>query len=149
MNKTLQLLAFAIFAIVLPGYSAEEPLEIGFEAHRVTVDEKTGKESLEAAETAFPGDVIQYSATYSNRSENPLKDVRPVIPVPRGMVVDLQSARPRPTEASLDGVRFSPMPLLDEEGKPVAAEKIRALRWHVPLLGDNPAKISFRVKVES
>lgn len=149
MKKILQSVLFATSIFALTAFGVEEPLSIDFEAHRVAAGEN-GKEVLVEAEMAYPGDTIQYKAVYTNTSEEPLKDVRPVIPVPRGMTVVLKSVKPKPTEGSLDGVRFAPMPLLDKEGKPVAAEKIRAFRWHLPELNPNkPFSIGFRVNVDS
>lgn len=143
------LIGSTLVTLSLRAQSADEPLQIDFEAHRVTLDAEK-KETLTSAETAFPGDLIQYTAVYSNLIDEPLTDVRPVIPVPRGMSLILESIDPEAADGSLDGVRFSPFPLKDALGEPVPVEAIRALRWHVPELSpDESVKITFRVHVDS
>jgi len=98
-----------------------------------------GKERLQPADRAFPGEVIQYDALYLNQSEGSLNNVSPTLPIPTGMVLVPESASPTPTEASLDGRTFERIPLKrkvrlpngEEKEEVVPATEYRALRWHV------------------
>ena len=42
-------------------------------------------ESLESAEKAKPGDLIQYEAVYQNTSKAPVKNLQALVPAPRGL----------------------------------------------------------------
>jgi len=96
-----------------------------------------GKERLVVADRAFPGEVIQYDALYENQSAKPITSVAPTLPIPVGMVFVPESASPVPSEASLDGKKFEPLPIVRKVRMPsgveteveVPASEYRALRW--------------------
>src|SRR5438874_114221 len=73
-----------------------------------------GKESLESAEKAKPGDVIQYAATYRNTSTAAVKNLQATVPIPQGLELIADSAKPEAAQASVDGNNFKPMPLTEE-----------------------------------
>ena len=116
--------------------SAKNDLAISLTAKKVVV-QADGKEKLIAAERAFPGEVIQYDAQYVNQSAKPLTSVAPMLPIPNGMEFVPQSASPAPSEASLDGRQFEPLPIMrkvrmpsgEEKEIEVPATEYRALRW--------------------
>ena len=116
--------------------SAKNDLAISLTAKKV-VTQSDGKEKLVAADRAFPGEVIQYDALYVNQSAKPLTSVAPTLPIPSGMVFVPDSASPALSEASLDGRKFEPLPILrkvrmpsgEEKEIEVPATEYRALRW--------------------
>ena len=116
--------------------SAKNDLAISLTAKKVVV-QSDGKEKLVAADRAFPGEVIQYDALYVNQSAKPLTSVAPTLPIPNGMAFVPESASPAPSEASLDGKKFEPLPILRKVRMPSGVEKevevpateYRALRW--------------------
>jgi uncharacterized repeat protein (TIGR01451 family) len=116
--------------------TAKSDLAISLIAKKVVL-QADGKESLVAADRAFPGEMIQYDALYENQSAKPLTSVAPTLPIPVGMVFVPESASPAPSEASLDGRKFEPLPILRKVRTPsgeemkveVAATEYRALRW--------------------
>lgn len=116
--------------------SAKNDLAISLTAKKVVL-QADGKEKLVAADRAFPGEVIQYDALYVNQSAKPLTGVAPTLPIPNGMVFVPESASPAPSEASLDGKKFEPLPILrkvrmpsgEEKQVEVPATEYRALRW--------------------
>ena len=100
-----------------------------------------GKEVLRPADRAFPGEVVQYDAHYRNQARKPVRALEPTLPIPRGLEYLADSARPAPSQASLDGKTFAPVPLTRRvtlpdgsfKEEPVPVSEYRALRWS---LGD-------------
>ncbi len=115
-------------------------VQVVLTGQRVVVQD--GKESLAAADKARPGDVVQYQAVYRNAGDAAAKNVAATVPIPSGMALVADSAKPAAPEASLDGKNFSPTPLLREvkngagvmEKQPVPLAEYRALRWALPEL---------------
>lgn len=113
-------------------------LKIELQARKVVRD-RQGKETLQPADRALPGEVVQYDAIYRNQSDQPLRQVEPTLPIPRGMVYLPNSASPPPVLASLDGRTFEPIPIRrkvirpdgTEEEREVPATEYRALRWRI------------------
>ena len=100
-----------------------------------------GKEVLQVAERAMPGEVIQYDALYRNKGKTGVRNLQPTLPIPAGLEYLQDSAKPAPSKASVDGKNFAPIPLTrrialpDGQTKevPVPTSEYRALRWD---LGD-------------
>jgi hypothetical protein len=115
-----------------------------------------GKEILSPAERAFPGEVIQYDAAYKNQGRGGVKHLQPTLPIPRGLEYLPESANPAPSQASLDGKNFAPIPLKravtlpdgQVKHEPVPYSEYRALRWE---LGDldsgKTALVSARARI--
>jgi len=101
-----------------------------------------GKESLVSADKAGPGDVIQYESVYRNTGKAAAKNVAATVPIPQGMALVTDSAKPAAEQASLDAKDFGPVPLTREvkndaglmEKQPVPLGQYRALRWTLPEL---------------
>src|SRR5690242_9689913 len=55
-----------------------------------------GKEVLQAAERALPGEIIQYDAVYKNAGGKGVKHLQPTLPIPRGLEYLPDSANPAP-----------------------------------------------------
>ena len=121
-----------------PVAPAKTDLNIALTAQKV-IAKSDGREQLAAADRAFPGELIQYDALYENRSERPLNNVAPTLPIPTGMMYVADTAKPAPAEASLDGKVFAAIPLKRTVTLPtgevqeqiVPPSEYRALRWHV------------------
>jgi uncharacterized repeat protein (TIGR01451 family) len=134
------------FGLIVSGLSwAETPraqrhrdLAISLTASKV-IAQPDGKETLQSAERAFPGEVIQYDAHYRNESAKTIRDLAPTLPIPNGMSYVPDSAKPAPVKASLDGKTFEDIPLKrkvtlpngEVEEREVPASEYRALRWFV------------------
>jgi len=115
-----------------------------------------GKEVLQEAQRAMPGEVIQYDAVYRNQGRNGVRNLVPTLPIPPGLEYIADSARPAPSKGSLDGKNFAPLPLkrqvklatgeMVEQAVPPA--EIRALRWELgDLDGGAAAQISARARL--
>lgn len=72
---------------------AASPIQTQFKAFKVHFS-KEGKEELEPASSASPGDVIEYSAVHRNVSQRRLLNVDFAIPIPWGTTLWKGSVRP-------------------------------------------------------
>ncbi len=112
-------------------------LQVSLIARKVTAD-AGGKERLVAADTARPGEVIQYDAVYLNKARRELRNLSPTLPIPAGMEFVAGSAVPAAALASVDGRTFEPFPLVRKVKRPdgrieevaVPFSEYRALRWN-------------------
>lgn len=138
-------------------HAATTDLAISLTARKVVL-QANGREQLQPAERAFPGEVIQYDARYENRSTDRLNNVSPTLPIPKGMVFVPDSAQPVPAEASLDGRKFAPIPLKRKvvtatgqvREETVAPTEYRALRWRLGVMAAGAqAVVSARTQLVS
>ena len=103
---------------------------------------KEGKEVLQVADRAMPGEIIQYDALYKNQSSSSVRQLEPTLPIPAGLEYIPDSAKPAPARASLDGKSFAPIPLMRQVTLPSGETKqeqipyseYRALRWSIGAL---------------
>jgi uncharacterized repeat protein (TIGR01451 family) len=156
MNKIFGAFAALVFlAAALPAVAQQNnPLVTRLEARKV-VRAADGKESFEPAESARPGDVIEYVATYRNTGKQPLRNLEATLPVPQNTEFVPGSARPASAKASVDAKSFADMPLKRRtvrDGKPIEAlvpvRDYRSLRWFAAELpADKTATFTARVKV--
>lgn len=117
------------------------PLQITLKAERIVTD-ANGSETAVADNTAEPGGLVQYRASYHNRGVLALRSVAPTLPIPAGMLVVPDSARPAPVWASLDGHTFERLPIRRIErladgtaiSREVPVSEFRALRWDAGIL---------------
>lgn len=126
-SLTLSLLAIACIGV---GVARASDLAVSLEAFKVT-REATGPEVLVLADAAAPGELIEYRALCKNETESAMSDVMAEIPVPEGLVWAASSDQPKAVEARLADGRLVSLPALDEEGNPLPAELVRALRWKI------------------
>ncbi len=113
-----------------------------------------GKEQLVEAGSVKPGDILEYTATYTNHTGRAVSGLVANLPIPEGLEYLPKTAKPGATlvkAATKDGI-FSAEPLVRQvNGKqePVPYREYRALRWE---LGQLPAKgvtaVTARAKVE-
>src|SRR6186997_3442361 len=104
-------LAFAMAALLCLSTSlfAQAPdVSVKLAAHQVVVNDN--KESLVAADKVKPGDVIEYQAVYTNNGKAAAQNVAATVPIPNGLALVAESARPAAEQASLDGKAFSAYP---------------------------------------
>ena len=138
-----------------PLQTQADNLSIDLVAQRVE-QKPDGSEFLHSSEKAKPGDIIEYAATYKNQSKGSISNLQPVLPIPLGTEYISASARPAPVAASLDGKKFSTIPLirkvkqpdgkLQEQEVPIA--EYRALKWSVKeLSAGKTTTVSARVHV--
>jgi uncharacterized repeat protein (TIGR01451 family) len=128
--------ALSLTVIGGPSAHSQTPdLKVTLSAKRVAVEQ--GKETLTTADKAKPGEIIQYEAAYHNNGQTTVERIGAVVPIPAGLTLVADSARPTASEASLDGKNFGPVPLMRPvkneagivEDRPVPLTEYRALRW--------------------
>jgi uncharacterized repeat protein (TIGR01451 family) len=150
------LAALLFFAAATSSFAQQpsNPLVTRLEARKV-VRAADGTESFAPADSAKPGDVIEYVAIYRNTGKQPVKNLDATLPIPENTEFVAGSARPSAAKASLDARSFADMPLKRrtvKDGKEiealVPARDYRSLRWHAEELGgDKTATFTARVKV--
>ena len=123
-------------AIALAQAPAAGPLESKLEARKVS-RAADGSERYSAADTARPGDVIEYVATYRNTGPQPLRNVEATLPIPEGTEFISGTAKPGPSRVSADGLAYGAPPLIrmvKREGKEfvesVPPRDYKSLRWN-------------------
>ena len=114
-----------------------------------------GKEQLLDAASVKPGDVLEYTVTYTNKTGKPVSGLVADLPIPEGLEYLPRSARPGAAlvKAAVKDGEFAAEPLMrkarDGKAEPVPYSDYRALRW---TLGQLPAggvaSVSARAKVE-
>ena len=150
---------FMFWVLVFAGttvFAADpQPVDVRLQAFQVVTQDKGGEKLVPATE-ANPGDTIEYQVTYQNNGKSAAKAVAATLPVPEGAMVYLDgSAAPKAVQASLDGKRFSPLPLTREvirNGRrtvePVPPEQYRFLRWELgDLAPGKAATVTSRMRV--
>lgn len=132
---------------------AKGPVETTLEARKV-VRAADGKETLAPAETAKPGDVIEYAATYRNTSRQAVKSLQATLPIPANTEFVPGSVKPAGARASVDGATFAEIPLkrrVTRDGRQVEEQvpyrEYRYLRWYPGELGGDKA-VSFNARVK-
>jgi uncharacterized repeat protein (TIGR01451 family) len=145
----IALLAFATLASAQPA----GPVQTRLEASKVE-RAADGSERLVPAQAARPGDVIEYTATYRNTGEQPVRDLDATLPIPSDTEFVAGSDKPAGAMASLDGRAFAAMPLkrrVTRGGKTVEEDvplrEYRYLRWRVARLGGGKS-VSFDARVK-
>jgi uncharacterized repeat protein (TIGR01451 family) len=153
--RSVSYLAFVVaLALTMTVSAQQQDVRVDLTARRVVLAD--GKESLLAADKAKPGDVIQYDAIYKNTGKAAVQNVGATVPIPAGLALVAESAKPAAEQASLDGKNFSAFPLTRDvkndagvvEKQPVPLEQYRALRWSLPELAPGAtATVSLRARV--
>jgi uncharacterized repeat protein (TIGR01451 family) len=149
--------AAMLFSIALP-LAAQTPaknaVETRLDLHKVTRT-ADGRESVVDADSAKPGDTLEYVVTYRNTSGEAVRDLVATLPIPQATEYIAGSARPATAKASLDARAFDAMPLkrkVKRDGRDVEEavplRDYRYLRWPATELGANKS-LTFvaRVKV--
>jgi uncharacterized repeat protein (TIGR01451 family) len=117
-----------------------------------------GKAVVKPAGEGKPGDVIEYTGTYSNGGTAAADKLLATIPVPVGTSYIAGSSKPALAQASTDGTRFALMPLMrsvkqsdgSERKEPVPLSDYRAVRWEVGTLAPaGSSVVSLRVRLDA
>lgn len=159
MSKLIDLKLFAVLGLVAFSAAAQsqKELQVTMEVKKVA-KAADGKESLESADQAKPGDILQYTAVYVNKGKNTLRDLEATIPVPAYTEYVPGSSRPAGAKASVDGQSFQSIPLRrrvkQADGKEVMQlvpyADYRTIRWFAGNISVNQElKFSTRVRVLS
>lgn len=115
-----------------------------------------GKETLVSADKVSPGDVIEYTAEYTNNGKTPASDVKANLRVPQGTVLIAGSAVPVEFFATADNQHFAKFPLKrtvkNPDGTTVEKElplsDYKALRWDLGTIAPGASKkVKARVRV--
>ncbi len=120
--------------------------------HKVVKD-KDGKEILVAAESAKPGEVLQYTTTYRNTGQSAVTSLTHTLPIPTAMAYLPNSDKPKADSASIDGKAFSPLPLMrkspanPDKLEPIPPAEYRYIRWTAPKL-DAKQSVRYSVRVQ-
>lgn len=148
--------ALVALALAVPfTASAQSALKVSLTAHRVAVDAR-GRESLQPAAEAKPGETVEYRAAYRNSGIAPVGEVQATLPIPDGTEYVARTARPAPALASLDGRTFEPLPLKrrvrlangTEAVREVPVAEYRYLRWTLGSIDAGRAEtVSARVRL--
>lgn len=158
MRKFLGLCLTGLSLLVSSAYAEpQRDVLVTMEVKKVAKGDD-GKEMLLSADQAKPGDILQYTATYTNKTNKIWRDLEATIPIPTYTEYVPASSRPAGAKASLDGQFFGSIPLRrkvkhaddKEVTQLVPYGEYRALRWFVGKLAENQElKFSTRVKVLS
>lgn len=150
-NAVAAMAAFC-FAWAAPAVSQPNPVETRLEARKV-VAQADGKESFAAADTAKPGDVIEYVATYRNASSQSVRNLEATLPIPANTELVAGTASPSGARGSLDARAFEQLPLkrkvrrgAAEVEEAVPLREYRALRWYPGELAAGRS-VSFKARV--
>lgn len=148
------LMPYAPVVMSQPAKSAlPEPVQVTLERKKVSLGD--GKEILVSAASAKPGEVIEETATYSNRSKRTFK-VDATLPVPAYTELVLGSTRPANLSVSVDGTNFARPPLKRKVTQPngviveqtIPVSEYRFLRWPGVELGPEKSfTVSARFKL--
>ncbi|MEN6549686.1 MAG: hypothetical protein ABFE07_26870 [Armatimonadia bacterium] len=149
----------ALTVVVLTSFSvlraADPPMRVQLDVLKVTVDNK-GVEQFTPATRVYPGEVLEYRLSYTNREAYAMTKVAATLPLPQGTCYLKNSATPAPQMASQDAVKFSPIPLKRKVTSPsgqvseveVPASEYLALRWIIDSLKPGkPVQLLARVTV--
>jgi uncharacterized repeat protein (TIGR01451 family) len=136
-----------------PTQPASGSVESKLEVNKVVL--KDGKEVLEGAGTAKPGDVLRYTASYVNKGRTGVTNLEATLPIPPNTELIIDSIKPAGAKASTGGSNFSDVPLKRkvrqangaEFEQVVPAREYRSLRWYPGALAAG-ATVSFTAQVK-
>lgn len=153
LSTSLVAPAMADVAAVGVAAKLDKPIEVTLSVHKLEIHQ--GKESLLSAESAVPGDVLEYHATYHNVSHKAVDGVFASLPIPKDADFVADSAMPRNVVARARGGKvFSVLPLQQEvndaNGKKkmvaVPLSKYGAVGWQLGTIQPG-ASADIRVRV--
>ena len=132
------LLVIVISVAALNNAQATDTLKMQLQAHKI-IKKPDGQSVSVAALNAKAGETVQYRATYTNVTNQPIKDVAVTLPIPANMTFTGE-AQPSSAQATIDGKNYSDMPLIrKEKGKivKIPLTEYKALRWNIKWLPAN------------
>lgn len=136
---------------------AADVVAVKLDVKKVVVD-SDGREVLQQADVAKPGDVLEYTAVYRNNAKKGIKNLEATLPLPPHTEYLPNTARSNDARAALGGDVYQTMPLKRKvkqaDGKEVEQlipyAEYRSLRWYPgELAAGQELKFSARVRVAS
>jgi len=134
------------------------PVQVRLDQYKVVTSDN-GKESLVAAQSIKPGDVIEYRAVYTNQDGKPVTGLQAILPIPEGMEYIPKTARPGPGKAlaATASGAYAPEPLTRQvrvngsvQVEPVPYTQYRSLRWDLGQLAPGATQtVSARAQLET
>ena len=132
------LLVIVTSVAILNNAQATDTLKMQLQAHKI-IKKPDGQSVSVAALNAKAGETVQYRATYTNVTNQPIRDVAVTLPIPANMTFTGE-AQPSSAQATIDGKNYSDMPLIrKEKGKivKIPLTEYKALRWNIKWLPAN------------
>ena len=125
--------AFGANTTVFAEAAATKPaVSVNLSAYEISMNKK-GESVVKPVQQVKPNDIIEYRATYTNNTANPIKGLVATLPIPADTQF-LAKSTPAQAQASTDGVNFAAMPLKRKVGTQmvnVPLQEYRALRWTI------------------
>jgi uncharacterized repeat protein (TIGR01451 family) len=153
MKTMLRAIALALACAAAQVASAQPgAVETRLEARKVD-RAADGRETLGDAQSARPGDVIEYTASYRNTGKQPVRNLEATLPIPGNTEYLEGTVQPAQAKASVDAHAFGTLPLhrrVVRDGKPVdepvPLREYRYLRWYPGELAPGQT-VSFSARV--
>lgn len=122
----------------------------------VVTKNESGQEVLvpAPADAKLPaGSIVEYQGLFTNNNQDFATSMMATMSIPKGVeLADIQSITPEFPKGSIDGQRFSAMPLrsrVNGQLQPIANSYYRAIRWDVQNLAKGETvKVSYRAIVK-
>ncbi len=153
----IMMIILALTLSVEPAFSAGQPdVTVQLSAHRVSKS-ASGTESISSGDSAKPGEIIEYRATYHNVGTGAARSLLGTLPVPAEMEFIAGSSVPTGAQASTDGSTYSTIPLKRKvklangtvANRLVPATEYRSLRWNLKELPPGTTvTVSARMKIK-
>ena len=155
--RSMIMILFLLILSVAPVWSADQPeVKVRLTVHRI-VKNAQGMETIASGESAKPGEIIEYRATYKNIGTATARNVIATLPVPAEMEYVPDSAFPATANATTDGSTYSRMPLKRKVRlstgavaiREVPVDEYRSLRWELKELASGASvSVSARMKIK-
>ena len=148
-NRAISFLAILLLVTATAAFG-----QVKVDLKQFKVVDANGKQSLQSADKAKPGEIIQYVATYHNAGKAAAKNVVGTIPVPSGMEYTPDPNLKAPDMAAAADGKFAPLPLKHkvmrngvqvEEVLPYSA--YRSLQWKIGTMAPDQ-KIELKANVK-
>ena len=155
--RILNMILLSVALSITPAWSAGQPeVKVQLSAKRI-VKSSQGKDSISSGDSAKPGEIIEYRATYTNSGAAAARNVSATLPIPAEMEFVADSASPAGANASTDGTVFSAIPLVRKvklaygavSNREVPTAEYRSLRWNLHDLAPGAiVTVSARMKIK-
>ncbi len=145
-------------AVAVAGSAWAQGPQLTSELQVQRVETVNGATLYKPAQVSKPGDILEYRVTYTNHSNAAINALVANLPIPSGTTLIERSTLPPDAQASTDGVRFAPLPLMrvvrlpdgSQHQEQVPLAEYRALRWNLGVLGaGKSAQAQARVSVNA
>ena len=114
-RKAKALLATALWLVSAMASTAQAQQVTSDLAMERVIARPDGSEQLQPAREVRPGDLLQYTASYRNEGQRPVKHLVPTLPIPAGTEFVSAPGAAGKIQASLGGTVFEPIPLMRKQ----------------------------------